>query len=62
MERGEIAAQLVRLAFGQRRKKLSNALKVLEVGEVLEEMDLADLWAEQAGVADYLRIADELAH
>ena len=53
-------AQLVRLAFGQRRKKLSNALKVLQAGDLLAELGLGDLRAERLAVADYVRLAKGL--
>ena len=53
--------QVVRLAFGQRRKKLSNALKALDAGELLAEMGLADLRAERVSVPDYIRLANRLA-
>ncbi len=54
-------AQVVRLAFGQRRKKLSNALKVLDAGDLLAEMGLSDLRAERVPVADYIDLANRLA-
>ncbi|MFC1543149.1 16S rRNA (adenine(1518)-N(6)/adenine(1519)-N(6))-dimethyltransferase RsmA [Candidatus Neomarinimicrobiota bacterium] len=56
----ELFARVVRLAFGQRRKKLINALKTLEAGELLEELGLADLRAEEVTVAGYLEIVREL--
>ncbi|MFB0516699.1 MAG: 16S rRNA (adenine(1518)-N(6)/adenine(1519)-N(6))-dimethyltransferase RsmA [Candidatus Neomarinimicrobiota bacterium] len=56
----ELFAQVVRLAFGQRRKKLANALKSLEAGELLAELGLADLRAEEVAVAGYLEIVREL--
>ena len=56
----ELFARVVRLAFGQRRKKLANALKSLEAGELLAELGLADLRAEKVTVADYLKIVREL--
>ncbi len=58
----DLFATVVRAAFGQRRKKLSNALKSLEVGELLEELRLADLRAEKVAVADYLKIVRKLSH
>ena len=57
----ELFATVVRAAFGQRRKKLSNALKALEAGELLEELGLADLRAERVSVADYLKVVRELS-
>ena len=52
---------VVRAAFGQRRKKLSNGLKSLEAGERLEELGLAALRAGEVTVADYLKIVRELS-
>ncbi len=57
----ELFAKVVRLAFGQRRKKLANALKALEADDVLAELGLATLRAEDVGVADYLELAGRLA-
>jgi 16S rRNA (adenine1518-N6/adenine1519-N6)-dimethyltransferase len=54
----ELFAQAVRLAFGQRRKKLTNALKELKIGGLLEELGLAYLRAEQVPVAEYIKLAD----
>ncbi len=56
----ELFARVVRLAFGQRRKKLSNALKTLPVKDILNEMGLAELRAEKVAVADYIRLANRL--
>ena len=53
-------AQVVRLAFGQRRKKLSNALKVLEAGDVPAEMGWSDLRAEKVSVEPYMEIVGRL--
>ena len=54
-------APLCGTASGQRRKKLTNALKSLEAGELLEELGLADLRAERVTVADYLKIVRKLS-
>ncbi len=56
----DLFATVVRAAFGQRRKKLSNALKSLEAGELLEELGLADLRAERVAVGDYIALANLL--
>ncbi len=47
---------VVRLAFGQRRKKLANALKPLNAGELLSELSLANLRAEEVPVEGYMEI------
>jgi len=54
--------RVVRLAFGQRRKLLSNALKALGAGELPANLGLVDLRAENVSVAQYLQIAGRLAH
>ncbi len=51
---------VVRLAFGQRRKKLTNALKPLQAGELLEELGFGDLRAERLAVADYVELSNRL--
>lgn len=48
---------VTRLAFGQRRKRLDNALASLECGV---DDELAGLRAENISVADYVRLADRL--
>ncbi len=55
-------ARVVRLAFGQRRKKLSNALKTLPVQDILHEMGLAQLRAEKVAVADYILLSNRLSN
>ena len=45
----------------QRRKRLSNALKVLDAGELLADLGLADLRAERVPAPDYIRLANRLA-
>ena len=56
----QLFAQVVRLAFGQRRKKLSNALKTLPVQDILQDMGVGDLRAEKLAVSDYIRLANRL--
>jgi len=56
----EMFAKVVRLAFGQRRKKLSNALKRLPVHDILKDMAMGDLRAERMAVSDYIRLANRL--
>lgn len=51
----------VRRAFGQRRKKLANALKSLEAGKLLAELGLANLRAEEVAVADYIGLSNRAA-
>jgi 16S rRNA (adenine1518-N6/adenine1519-N6)-dimethyltransferase len=57
IEDDDLFATVVRLAFGQRRKKLSNALKSLEAGDVLVDLGLADVRAEEVSVADFIRLS-----
>lgn len=57
----ELFATVVRVAFGQRRKKLSNALKTLEGEAALAEMGLSDLRAERVAVHDYIALANHLS-
>lgn len=52
--------RVVKAAFGQRRKKLSNALKGTIPGEVLKELGYADQRAEQLTVDDFLKMAEYL--
>ncbi len=54
-------ANVVRAAFGQRRKKLSNALKALGAGELADELGLGGLRAEKVAVGDYITLANRLA-
>ena len=56
----QLFAQVVRLAFGQRRKKLSNALKTLPIQDILQDMGVGDLRAEKLAVSDYIRLANRL--
>ncbi len=57
----KVFSRVVRLAFGQRRKKLSNALKVLEAGDLLAEMGLADLRADAVSVEAFIELANRYA-
>lgn len=49
---------LVRAAFSQRRKKLSNALKSLEAADAIMELGLADLRAEQISVEAFIELSN----
>ncbi|UCH62695.1 MAG: 16S rRNA (adenine(1518)-N(6)/adenine(1519)-N(6))-dimethyltransferase RsmA [Fidelibacterota bacterium] len=57
----ELFARVVRLAFGQRRKKLANALKRLPVQDILTDLSLAELRAEKVAVDDYIRFTNRLS-
>lgn len=46
--------QIVKAGFNQRRKKLSNALKVLEIPEALKTHDFLDKRAEELSVSDFI--------
>lgn len=46
--------QIVKAGFGQRRKKLSNALKVLNIPEALRTHPFMDQRAEELSVADFI--------
>ncbi|QAR31546.1 16S rRNA (adenine(1518)-N(6)/adenine(1519)-N(6))-dimethyltransferase RsmA [Ornithobacterium rhinotracheale] len=48
---------LVKTAFNQRRKKLSNALKSLNQNELLASLKYKDLRAEQLSVEDFIELA-----
>ena len=61
VENENLLADVVRLAFGQRRKKLANALKTLEAGGILEDLGLAEVRAEEVPVAGYLEIVRKLS-
>jgi len=49
--------QVVKMAFSQRRKKLSNTLKPILAADVLIEMGVADLRPEQLGVEQFIALA-----
>jgi len=46
--------QIVKAGFNQRRKKLSNALKVLNIPEALKTHEFMDKRAEELSVADFI--------
>ena len=46
--------QIVKTGFNQRRKKLSNALKVLNIPEALKTHEFLDKRAEELSVADFI--------
>jgi len=46
--------QIVKAGFNQRRKKLSNALKILDIPEVLKTHEFMDKRAEELSVADFI--------
>lgn len=46
--------QIVKAGFNQRRKKLSNALKVLNIPEALKTHEFLDKRAEELSVADFI--------
>ncbi|MBD8082708.1 16S rRNA (adenine(1518)-N(6)/adenine(1519)-N(6))-dimethyltransferase RsmA [Chryseobacterium caseinilyticum] len=46
--------KIVKAGFNQRRKKLSNALKVLEIPEALKTHEFLDKRAEELSVADFI--------
>ena len=51
---------IVKTAFQQRRKKLSNALSSLpEVNAIVRDFNFAEKRAEEISVADYIRIAEK---
>ena len=51
--------QIVKAGFGQRRKKMSNALKVLGIPENLKSHPFLDIRAEELSVADFIAFANE---
>ncbi|KMQ69403.1 16S rRNA methyltransferase [Chryseobacterium sp. FH2] len=46
--------QIVKTGFNQRRKKLSNALKILNIPEALKTHEFMDKRAEELSVADFI--------
>lgn len=46
--------QIVKAGFNQRRKKLSNALKILNIPEALKTNEFLDKRAEELSVADFI--------
>lgn len=51
--------KIVKAGFGQRRKKLSNSLKVLEIPEALETHIFMDKRAEELSIADFISFTQE---
>ncbi|UQB69880.1 16S rRNA (adenine(1518)-N(6)/adenine(1519)-N(6))-dimethyltransferase RsmA [Epilithonimonas zeae] len=51
--------QIVKAGFGQRRKKMSNALKVLDIPENMKSHPFLDIRAEELSVADFIAFANE---
>ncbi len=51
--------QIVKAGFGQRRKKMSNALKVLGIPENMKSHSFLDIRAEELSVADFIAFANE---
>lgn len=49
--------QIVKVGFNQRRKKLSNALKVLNIPEALKNHSFMDKRAEELSVGDFISFA-----
>ena len=54
-----IFKQIVKTGFGQRRKKLSNALKSLDIPEVLKSHAFMDKRAEELSVEDFINFTKE---
>lgn len=50
--------QIVKAGFNQRRKKLSNALKILNIPEALKGHEFLDKRAEELSVADFIHFAN----
>lgn len=51
--------KIVKAGFGQRRKKLSNSLKVLEIPEALQNHPFLDKRAEELSVGDFISFTTE---
>jgi 16S rRNA (adenine1518-N6/adenine1519-N6)-dimethyltransferase len=51
--------KIVKAGFGQRRKKLSNSLKVLEIPESLQTHEFMDKRAEELSIADFISFTQE---
>lgn len=51
--------QIVKAGFGQRRKKMSNALKVLGIPEAMSSHRFLDIRAEELSVADFIDFTNE---
>lgn len=50
--------QIVKAGFNQRRKKLSNALKILNIPEVLKTHEFMDKRAEELSVVDFINFTN----
>lgn len=50
--------QIVKAGFNQRRKKLSNALKILNIPEALKTHEFMDKRAEELSVADFINFTN----
>jgi len=51
--------QIVKAGFGQRRKKLSNSLKVLDIPEAIQTHGFLDKRAEELSIEDFISFANE---
>ena len=51
--------QIVKAGFGQRRKKMSNSLKVLDIPEGLQNHLFLEKRAEELSIADFISFAQE---
>ena len=51
--------QIVKAGFGQRRKKMSNALKILGIPENMKSHPFLDIRAEELSVADFIAFTNE---
>lgn len=51
--------QIVKAGFNQRRKKMSNALKVLNIPEAIKSHPFLDIRAEELSVADFINFTKE---
>lgn len=54
----ELFKKIVKAGFNQRRKKLSNALKVLNIPEHLKEHPFLDKRAEELSVKDFIKFSN----
>ena len=54
----ELFKKIVKAGFNQRRKKLSNALKILNIPEALKNHEFMDKRAEELSVADFISFAN----
>lgn len=52
----DLFKKIVKAGFNQRRKKLSNALKVLHIPEVLKSHEFMDQRAEELSVEDFIHL------